>query len=607
MAARRISLWQGSSWRGFRGLRLALAAIACALLFAPLSALAQGSRVPVEGLPEDLVAPLKPLLAVEDEPQSRFEARRQAERAAQTVLKLLESEGWYQADAEAEAEGLDAFTRSVTVLPGERFTFAGRRIQYADGEPDDETRKILEDMLTPIVVDAPARAEPVLNVGDALLARLKARGYPDAEADPVDALADGDAHTIEVTFQLKPGRRASFGEITLSGAERTRLDFVQTLAPWKPGARYSELQLDEFRTRLSQTGLFETTSVKLAADDQQSVDGMVPRDVTVNVTERDRRTVALGASASTSEGVGVEGQWELRNLRGRGETVTVTAQVATLERRVEAAWTRPNVRRYSRDLRVAATIEDFETDAYDQTGGKLSATIEEQFTRRVRGSLGVEASYASIADQRTRALMTDRREIYLLGATASAEYIGVRDVLDPANGVRARLSLEPGITFGDDRIAFTRMSGEASLYMPIGSEKLVGALRGKLGAIVGPNGAPPDKLFFAGGGGSVRGYEYQSLSPRDATNTPVGGRSLIEASAELRWRASERFGYVAFIDAGAAGDNIDPPIADMRAGAGLGLRYYAGFGPLRFDIATPLNKREGDSDVQVYISIGQAF
>jgi translocation and assembly module TamA len=87
----------------------------------------------------------------------------------------------------------------------------------------------------------------------------------------------------------------------------------------------------------------------------------------------------------------------------------------------------------------------------------------------------------------------------------------------------------------------------------------------------------------------------------------IGGRSLVETSAEVRWRATKSFGLVAFVDAGAAGEDVTPPIDDMRAGAGLGLRYYAGFGPLRADIALPLDKREGDSDFQIYISIGQAF
>ena len=105
----------------------------------------------------------------------------------------------------------------------------------------------------------------------------------------------------------------------------------------------------------------------------------------------------------------------------------------------------------------------------------------------------------------------------------------------------------------------------------------------------------------------MRGYEYQSLSPRNAFGDIVGGRNLFSASAEVRWRASERFGYTLFTDVGAASDNPDEVFSDAAASIGLGIRYYPGFGPIRLDLATPLNRRDGDAPVQVYISIGQAF
>jgi translocation and assembly module TamA len=110
----------------------------------------------------------------------------------------------------------------------------------------------------------------------------------------------------------------------------------------------------------------------------------------------------------------------------------------------------------------------------------------------------------------------------------------------------------------------------------------------------------------------VRGYGYQELTPlqiapRSGALEPFGGRSLIEGSAELRWRRSERLGFAAFIDAGAAGPDIAPAFDALRYGAGLGVRYYPGFGPIRFDVATPIDPRAQDEAVQVYISIGQAF
>jgi translocation and assembly module TamA len=613
--------------RNFSRAAQGLLALALTLLALPAPAVAQAGRVPVEGVPAAFNDELRRLLREEENPESLFEARRQAERAAAIVARLLESEGYYQAEVESYAEGVDTFTRGVRATTGPLFIYTTARIDYLGGRPDQETITDLESLLAPLDPGIPARAQPVIEAGDALLARLRAAGYPDAIAQPVDALADARENTVEIAFQLQPGRRASFGDVSYSGLGRTRLDFLEKLRPWKPGERYTPQKLDEFRGRLAETGLFDSAAARLAPTGEPDANGLMSRDVLVDIRERDRHTITLGATASTSDGSGVEGGWERRNLTGRGDSLTVDAQIATLQRRLETTWRRPHIGRYGRNVSFGGKIEDFETDAFDQTGASVSATIEEQLTQRVRASVGAETGFASILDDQSRsdclarnpgslACDSDRRDVYLLSATGTVEYIGVRDILDPRDGLRARAAVEPGLTTGDTEIGYTRLLGEASIYFDIGSDNLIGALRGRAGTIFGGTGVPPDRLFYAGGGGSVRGYEYQSLSPEDSdllTNIPTGGRSLVEISAELRFRATTNLGYVAFIDAGGAfdadsGDGVDDSLAKTSGvGAGFGVRYYAGFGPLRADIAVPLSKRDGDADFQVYISIGQAF
>lgn len=573
----------------------------------PLEGNALPGRVPVYGIPEKLQDDFKRLLREEPAPASLFDARRQAERAATVAATFLESEGYYQAEVEPNAVGLEIFNRFVTVTPGPLFTYASARIDYLDAPPDETTRTELTTLLAPLDPGIPARAQPVIETGDALVARLRNAGYPDAKADPVDALADAATGEVELAFKLRPGLRASFGTLNVSGLGATNPAFIESLRPWKPNEQYSPVKLDEFRSRLAETGLFNSAAVKLGDAPADSAQGG-ERSVDVELRERERRTIALGASASTSEGAGLDGMWQLRNLTGWGDTLAVTGQIATLQRRIGTTYTRPHIGKYGRTLTLGAEVEDFETDAFDQSGANINASLQEVLTPRVRAAVGLEAGYASILDSQARTLGSGRRNVYLLTGSATAEYVGVRDILEPINGVRARVAIEPGITAGDTNIGYGKFSGEASIYSDFGTEgDFVGALRGKLGTIVGPNGAPPDKLFFAGGGGSVRGYEYQSISPRDGANLLVGGRSLVEMSAEVRYRASDTLGYVAFLDAGAAGSNVEPPIDSMSFGTGLGIRYYTAFGPLRADIAVPLNKKEGDADFQIYISIGQAF
>lgn len=600
-------------WRkggaAFTPVRMALAAACLAIIPSALAQQAPSAqgRVPIEGLPAFIGDAMKALQREEPAPQSLFEARRQAERAAQLVSTLLESEGYYQADVQVLAEGETEFRRSVRVSPGTLFTYASRAIAYPNETPDNTTRGELDSLLSPLVPGAPARARPVIDTGEALIARLREAGYPDARLEPVDALADAATHSVELTFRLRPGLRASFGDLSVTGLVYTQPQFIDRLRPWRDGELLTPKELDEFRARLAATGLFSSAAVSLAEGSQTRGDGLTERNITVALQERERFTIAAGASASTSEGVGVDGVWEIRNLTGQGDRLRTTGQIASLQARLGLNYRMPDLGRYGRNLEIGGEVEDFSTDAFSQTGVNLSASVEDQLTPRVLGSVGAELGYARIFDNAALRSAGIGRDVMIISGFGRAEYVGVSDILDPSDGVRARLSLEPGITFGDTNIAFARISGEASIYARLGADTLVGALRGRLGAIVGPNGAPPDRLFFAGGGGSVRGYEYQSLSPRDAAGQLTGGRSLIELSGEVRWRADDRLGYVAFVDAGSAGSDIQPSVADMRLGAGIGIRYYTDFGPLRADIAVPLRRREGEAAVQFYISIGQAF
>ncbi len=136
--------------------------------------------------------------------------------------------------------------------------------------------------------------------------------------------------------------------------------------------------------------------------------------------------------------------------------------------------------------------------------------------------------------------------------------------------------------------------------------------RVRAGSIVGESRAeiPASKRFYAGGGGSVRGYQFKKVGPLDDENDPIGGRSVIELSAEARFRVSERIGLVPFVDGGAVFTNPDFSTEGddtIRWAAGLGGRYFTVIGPIRLDVAFPINKRDVDDDFQFYVSIGQAF
>jgi translocation and assembly module TamA len=182
--------------------------------------------------------------------------------------------------------------------------------------------------------------------------------------------------------------------------------------------------------------------------------------------------------------------------------------------------------------------------------------------------------------------------------------------LDPKRGWRVGGRIEPTLLTGDGTLPYLKLQGQVSGYLPFDVQgRTVLAARLHLGSIVNGTVAdiPAPQRFYAGGGGSVRGFGYQEVGPRLPDNTPEGGLSLAEASVELRRELTERWGVVLFVDAGAVGENSAPSFGDMSIGAGIGIRYNLGFGPVRVDIATPVTSRNGQAPIQLYVSIGQSF
>jgi translocation and assembly module TamA len=165
----------------------------------------------------------------------------------------------------------------------------------------------------------------------------------------------------------------------------------------------------------------------------------------------------------------------------------------------------------------------------------------------------------------------------------------------------------PEISFGDGTHPYLKAILDGSYYYPVG-EQIVLATRLRFAGLLGakPQDIAPSRRFYAGGGGSVRGFGYQQLGPKDPDANPIGGGSVTEFSVESRYRIGD-FGVVGFLDGGQVYEKSTPGFSDIRFGVGVGGRFYTNFGPMRFDIATPLARKAGESLVSIYISIGQAF
>ena len=150
-------------------------------------------------------------------------------------------------------------------------------------------------------------------------------------------------------------------------------------------------------------------------------------------------------------------------------------------------------------------------------------------------------------------------------------------------------------------------SNRRAVLMSIAAPILIAAFFGSLFGGSGLASIPATRRFFAGGGGSVRGYAYQEISPYNDAGDATGGRSYATGSFEVRMQVTETIGIVPFLDVGSVSRNNVPNFSDLRMGAGVGLRYMTPFGPLRLDVAVPLQRYDDGSRYGIYAGIGQSF
>ena len=172
------------------------------------------------------------------------------------------------------------------------------------------------------------------------------------------------------------------------------------------------------------------------------------------------------------------------------------------------------------------------------------------------------------------------------------------------------LLVTPTQSFGNSSATFVIAQLSGSAYFDLsGGGRSVLALRGLVGKAFGANqfSLPPDQRFYAGGSGTVRGFRYQSVGPQFPDGKPTGGTAVSAGSVEFRQRIREHYGVVAFVDAGQVTANGAPFTSNWRVGAGVGARYYTSIGPIRLDVAIPLNRQPHGDAMELYIGIGQAF
>jgi len=501
----------------------------------------------------------------------------------------------------------------IRVTAGPLYRFGAIRI---GGDPPPAGGETDEDETIPAGFrpGEPARAGLVVRAERALVQRWRALGHPTAAVSRREVVADHPTRTVDVTLEVNAGREAVFGPVTVTGTERMKPGFVAYAIGIEPGARFSPDTLERARARLRRLEVFR--SARITEAEAVTPEGTLP--IEVNVAERKPRVFGGGASYSTLDGASLEAYWQHRNLFGEAERLRIEGRVSGIggtdyedyDYLAAVTYVKPAILTPDTDLTATIRGERELTESYDERSILARIGLAHRFDERLTGESAVELERSRIEDA------FGINDFLVLALPTTLTFDSRDDTLDPKRGTLARGFAEPFYEFENSASAF-KAEAEASAYYAFDAAgRYVLAGRVGLGTILGADreDVPADRLFFAGGGGSIRGYAYRNVGPRLPTGEVVGGTSLIEASLEFRARVTETIGVVPFVDVGQAfseaipfGDSDDILSEELKIGVGIGARYYTSIGPLRLDVAVPLQPEEGDPSAALYVGIGQAF
>ena len=557
----------------------------------------------------DLLDKVSELKTLEDKPPASEEAlRRRADRDLGRLADAAHSLGYWDAEFSYDLDtDADPAKLTLKVTPGPLYHVAAVNVLGPDGQPLSISQG---EPKLPLKPGEPARTAPVVATETALLAALGDSGHPFAKVEDRRVEIDKAAQTMDVTYTLDPGAMERFGPLAIEGLERLNPAYVEGRVRWRGGELYDASKVEETRRVLIESGLFSTVRITPTADPDH------PEDVrmTIDATERLHRTLGVGLAYNTSQGPAARAFWENRNLFGNAEYLRVAAEAGQQIAGFRANFRKPDFSTIDQDLLASAEIVNDTPVAYHSRRGVVLVGLERRFSPNLTAGIGLQGTKANVVPEANPNPLTaaaPTQHYSLIGIPAYVKLDETDNLLNPTRGYRAQLSVTPAHTLSGPNLTFVSNLVSGSTYWGLGADQRA-ILAGRL-ALASLDGAPlsplpADQRIYAGGGGSIRPYGYQLAGPLDSGNKPIGGRSSLVLNLEARVKITENIGIVPFVDAGSYYESPVPQLGrTLLYGVGLGLRYYTGFGPLRVDLATPMHKRNGDSPIQIYISLGQAF
>ena len=513
---------------------------------------------------------------------------------------------------------------TINLTEGEQYHITGVELTGDMLGLDDELKSLVK-----IEPDSIYNAEIINNASTAITDKLSSLGYAFATARP-NPVVTGD-NQAKVVYTIDPGRRAYVRHVNIVGNSKTQDEVIRREVRQYEAAWFDSDKVKLSRDRIDRLGFFDSVTV-----DPKPVPGTRDQvDLEVAVKERPTGSVNLGAGFSTSDGVILSAGFAQNNIFGTGKAVSAEVNTSDSTRTYALSLTEPYVtpEGISRsidlyDRRVDMEELDLANDLeYETRGAAVSWGIP--FTEYDRVFLGAKWENTLVdagprAPARYKRYKEDFDDPHAIAATIGWSRDSRDNALAPTRGTYQRLSAEVTLPVMDLR--YYRASYQLQHYWPV-TRDLTLAFNGEIGYgdSWGGKEYPFFKNFYAGGIGSVRGFENSSLGPKDYTDDEdgdgIGGNASLNFSFEmlmplpgadrtLRWFTFLDGGWVwgdSYDDKGRVRESMGISLSDLRYSVGVGVAWISPLGPLKFSIAAPLNDKDGDEVERFQFQIGTGF
>lgn len=418
-----------------------------------------------------------------------------------------------------------------------------------------------------------------------------------------------DQHEARVFYTLTAGPPTKFGETTVEGLKSVQESVVRAELTYEKGQEFSGGALRNTERNLRELDLF--SRIEITPDTSPADPTIVP--VRIGVDEKPPREIRIGVGYGTEDQLRGQIRWRSNNFFGGGRRLEIGAKASFITRELNFNFLQPHFLDPKNKLLINFGPQEFVEPGYTQNATRLRPSIERHFTDRLTGYIAYRVEYdklSKVSDATAEALRDFQNKGLLSGLSAGFTWNKANDPLNPTNGfILSFVGEQVGGPLGG-KFNFFKLQSQITGYYPL-AEQTVFASRLKLGfaePLHADEDVPLFERFYAGGTNSVRGYARSKLGPLSASNDPIGGRSLIEGSLELRQHLYKEIGGAVFLDFGQVSRrSFDLPIGDLQFSAGVGVRYTTPVGPLRFDIGFPFHAPPGDRSWQIHFSIGQFF